>query len=271
MNKHVITQNIKILPLIFLFIVIFIGCSSNKFEITDTKANSDLIGTKLGLLTTISEDNLKSLKVTDKTIDGKNAKVIVSVEIEYTDKGKGILNKYYIHNDIEHKISGNITLNYAQYDKDWRLEDVTNIEQLKEEKKEVETSIEAIPFKSEKEVYENLKNNNVGIQISDGIGATLTLGENKTMGYKTVKEVKEFKILNVESDKNSVIYNFVTIYLDANFEVNDKNNLYKKNGNYNAKGQFIAMYRLEQDEQGNPIWNFSSIKSFTPKFEITKI
>lgn len=273
MNKVMKLKKLKLFLLIISFIVIFTGCISNKFEISDTKASSDLIGTKLGLLTdkTISKDDLKSLDIIDKSVDAKSAKVIVNVDIQYTDKGKGALNKYHIKNDIQHNLSGELTLNYAEYDKEWRLENVTNIEKLNHEEKEIETSIEEISFKNEEQVYDDLKANNVGIPIIDNISETLTLGENKSMGYETIKEVKEFKLLDVKQEKDSPIYKYVTIYLDADFEVNDKDNMHEENGEYNTKGEFTAIYILKQDEEGNPSWNFSSIKSFSSEFKTTKI
>lgn len=260
-----LNKNIKSLLLILLMLIVFVSCS-NKFEVSNKKIKSDFVGRNItppGDIEklNISEDNLKSIKVVDKNIDGKKAKVSVDVSIQYLEKGAGKINKDLKNNDIMHNLSGNLIFNYEEYDKSWKLISISNIEQLKDDKKEVETLIKRIPFnKKENDIMSYLKNNSIGIEIHDGLNSVIIsfVKDGYGRGYKTVEKVREFKILSSQLDQNNDLWNKVVIYTDVDYSITD-DKLYHENGSYTAKGQFTINYRLEDDNNGSSTWKFDSI------------
>lgn len=264
-------KKLKIIIIIILVAIVatilIYTSTRNNFKISDTKAKADITGKNLGLLT-ITKDNLKTIKIIDKNVDGNTSKVTANINIEYTDKGAGNLNKFYKKNDIIHYESGTVYLNYSKHGKEWQLDNISNFESLKDKTKEIETSIKIIPFKSENDVLADLKNSNMGISVTDSITCTLTYGKNDAMGYTPITKVNEFKLQSAV-EKDTEVWKLATISTDVDFDINVPGDMFSQNGHYNATGTFQALYQLQEDKQGNPVWSLSSIMNF-PKMKIVK-
>ncbi|MBU3173307.1 hypothetical protein [Clostridium estertheticum] len=262
MNTHVKLEK-YIMILIFIVVailaVVFSNTSKNNTNISINKAISDLNGKKIESVI-VSKNNLKSLKIVDKEIDGQTLKLTCAIVIEYTEKRAGQINKYLIKNDISHHSEGNIYLNYSKNNNQWQLENINNIEDLKEITNEVPTSIKIIPFdSSDNKLLEDLKSSNLAITILKP-SVSITFGKNNVQGYIPIVSKKTFKIVKIDN-KNNGIWNqkLVTISIDVDFNVNDLDNMFERNGQYNSKGQFKVLYQLGEDNQNKSIWNLISI------------
>lgn len=247
--------------LILIVGVIFFK-SINTFKVSDNKVMTDMIGKKINLLS-ITKDNLKSLKITNQKQQGNILIVTADVDIQYTEKGAGQLNKYMINNDIFHHITGTINLNYSKNDNAWGLDDNINFASLNDNKKEVATTLKEIQFKSDKEILQDLKDKNIGINSSN-ISFAVTFGKDDFMGYVPINNLSIFKIDNIET--KDTIYKIATISVDGSFSRTKGDS---EDGNYSINGQFKVLYKLGQYNNGNEAWIFSSI-SDTSNLKINK-
>lgn len=131
--------------------------------------------------------------------------------------------------------------------------------------------------KSDTDILNDLKSSNDGIQAVDSITITLTYGKNDTLGYTPIQKVNKFRIANVGSLTQTTgivddvkLWKEVTVETDVDFEINDQNNMYERNGKYNGKGTFILLYHLVKNNDNKLTWTYSSVKSLSPKFKIVK-
>lgn len=241
------------------------GCSSNNFNISKDQIISDLDGKTIGVHT-VKSSEIKDIKIIDQSVTGKTAKVSINMDLEYTDKGAGMINKYQIKNDILSKATDSVVLNYSNQNKDWQLVDLTDFKNLNNNSEEVETSIKMIDFKSDNEILQDLKDNKISIPTTDKPSIAIDFAD---INSNTV--IKTFKILKVENKENSEIFKVATISIDADFDRNILNNMYEDNGHYNAKGQFKVLYQLKQDSKGDPVWSFASFINNSNEIKLTLI
>lgn len=122
----------------------------------------------------------------------------------------------------------------------------------------------AVFNKSAKDIVADLKSNNAGIPVGGAITCLITYGKDDSRGLTQITNAKDFKI--VSSTAEGTTWQHLTLYIDADFIQNAPNDMYENNGTYTAKGEFKALYQLDQTKNE---WVFSSISSF-PDVNSTK-
>ncbi|MBU3173308.1 hypothetical protein [Clostridium estertheticum] len=245
-------KKLNILILILVLVGVFtISYFTTKKEIniSDNKAIADLNGKKIGSLT-ITKDNLKSLKIIDKKVNGQSLKVTSSINIS----------------DSSHKLEGNVVLNYTKKDNKWLLDTVTNVNHLQDTLNKIGSSIKTIPFtKSSNQILQDLETNNSAIPIID-LSVSLTFGRNDALGLVPLVK-RTFKIEKIENQNTGMSnQKLITVFIDVNFTLNDPHNMYEHNGNYNGKGQIKVLYTLGGN---NSVWNLLAVGD-TSKIKVTK-
>lgn len=131
--------------------------------------------------------------------------------------------------------------------------------------------------KKDTDILKDLKDANAGIEVVDASTYTLTYGKNDVLGYIPIQKINNFTISSIDPLTSTlgivddvILWKEVTIETDVDFEINDLNNMYERNGKYNGQGTFVLLYHLTKNKDNKLEWNYSSIKSLSSKFKITK-
>jgi len=132
--------------------------------------------------------------------------------------------------------------------------------------------------KNDTDILKDLKDANAGIDIVDSFTCTITYGKNDMMGYIPIQKVNSFNIESISALTSTIgvvlddvnLWKEVKIKTNVDFGINDPNDMYEINGEYNSEGTFVILYHLQKNNENKLLWTFSSVKYLSPEFKITK-
>ena len=239
---------------------ILLSACSEKLQVTEEQVKADLVGQSLYL----SGDEVKLIKenITGVTIEKQESEndagsVVANVKIEILEEEAGEKNEQKRKNHILHIYSGFVNLDYMLNDKkEWMLVSMSPLSQMAHTEKEVANLIDPIPpfEKTSEEVLKEFQttfSETVFVE-DDEAGMTYvtfrTDAEEAGISRPPATNIRQFEV-GTPKEGSYPLELLVPIKTDFDFTQNALFDMYETNGDYSAKGEFIAVYELVEDEE----------------------
>jgi hypothetical protein len=239
----------------------------NENDIKEDIFNSDKI--RFINIYHLSKDDCKNFIFKTKEIDEKHVEVIVDFKFEYICIGGGRYNEeFQRYADVKHYFSPIITMTYTYNDDKWELNKISQNDIYPVEKtEEIEITSNYIEFNRDiGMIKEDLSDiiSKPYFRVKNGFNPiTFVKDENKysdfNKGYILIDKINSMDITEVKLNLDDKYQYKVTISLDVCAE------------NINIIGEAELLYRLWNDEYGNPYWRLKEINQDNNNFEISSI